>query len=169
MSIDTERVGPAVDTFLHVLRACWTELGSLASRLEERQSEFLSDWMQATWESVVEASVASGSRTFIEPYGDGADCNTTGSRVWMPGVESTHAVCCVARQGGSVKDVLTGERVELNEGWPVDRFVSRTGDGWYREELPFDHVLVLADGGEAVFDLNEVRFILRALGSSPSS
>jgi hypothetical protein len=152
----------AIEAFLALLRAGWGNIKGLAAAMGKDPEEFLSDWAQANWEAVVEAAISPRGRTFIEPYGDGADCNPVGSRVWMAGVASTHAVHCVPRSGTSAWDYLMGEEVEFPQtSLLVDRFAIATADGWYAEQPPFDHVLTTFRGREALFRLSDVRFVLR--------
>lgn len=162
---DTDAVlEAAMDGFLTVLRAGWTSTRALAELLETDPEAFLSDWSQANWETLVEAALSGGGRLFIEPYGDGADCNPVGSRIWMPGVASTHAVCCVARSGASVRDQITGTETDLPPpGLLIDRFATATPGGWYAEQPPFDHVLAAMSGREVLLRLSDVRFTLREL------
>jgi hypothetical protein len=122
---------------------------------------------------IVEAAAAAShvpGRTFLEPYGDGADCNSVGSRVWMPGVESTHAIHCVPRIGSVVWDHLMQSEVEVpSAGLLFDRFAVRTDAGWYAERPPFDHILAFVDGREALFAAADIELILRKIeGSRPA-
>lgn len=150
----------AMEVFRTVLRTGWCQLTELAAVIGRDPHEVLSDWAQANWEAIVEVAIWSRDGAFLEPYGEGADCNRGGSRVWMPEAVPTHAVCCVPRSGTALGDCLTGDEVEVPEsGFVVDRFVTLTSNGWYAEEPPFDHVLTLPGGREAMVRLSEVRFV----------
>lgn len=152
----------ALRTFREVLLCGWAGLGDLAEHKRAEPDQFRADWAQVNWEAIVEAAVSDGG-VFLEPYGDGADCNSVGSRVWMPGVKSTHAVICHPSVGLSVRDRLTAEEVPFpEEGLLLDRFACVTSEGWWSEHPPFDHVLTLSrEKGEALFRLTEVKFAVR--------
>lgn len=155
-------LGLAIEAFLVLLRSGWSNIKELAVAVGRAPEEHLSDWAQANWEAVVEAALSPCGGVFIEPYGDGADINSVGSRVWMPGTTSTHAIHCLPRLGASAWDGLTGRLAEFPQmGLFVDRFAAATASGWYAEEPPFDHVLTTCEGRENLFRLSDVRFLLR--------
>ncbi len=161
---DDERINLALSVFLGMLRAGWEAVGDLAKSTQREPNEVLADWAQANWETIVEAAVSPDGKIFIEPYGDGADCNSVGSRVWMPGAVSTHVVNCVPRSGDQVWNVLLEEYMRApEEGYAVDRFAAHREDGWYAECPPFDHVVTTASGQDALFRLSDVSFVLRRL------
>jgi hypothetical protein len=158
------RLGLALDAFLRLLCAGWEAVEELAKRTQREPNEVLADWAQANWETIVEAAISLDGKVFIEPYGEGADCNSVGSRVWMPGVASTHVVNCTPRSGNQVWNVLMEEYVQFpEEGYAVDRFATPRKDGWYAECPPFDHVVTTASGQDALFRLSDVSFVLRRL------
>lgn len=70
----------------------------MATLAHRGPTEFLAEWAQVNWEMVVEAVVARTDKVFIDPYGDGADCNGASSRIWMPDAASTHVVSVVYRR-----------------------------------------------------------------------
>lgn len=152
----------AVLTFVSLLRSGWSDVYELGRSVPGRDaSEYVADWAQASWEMLVEAAVSPNGNTYLEPYGDGADCNSVGSRVWRPGVSSTHAVHILPRDGGELRDGLTGTMFPLPErGIAIDRFVALSEDGWFKPEPPFDHVLVHQNGREKVVPISEVEFLL---------
>ncbi len=158
---------PALRTFLEVLCSNWASIGALANLKQTDPEQFRADWAQANWEAIVEAAVSTG-QVFVEPYGDGADCNAVGSRVWMPGVRSTHAVSCYPVVGRRAVDRLMGEEITFPDGGLlVDRFACPTEEGWYSERPPFDHVLTRSAGErEALFRLSEVGFTLRSVAET---
>jgi len=153
----------AVLTFIQLLNSSWLEVRELAEAVPNRDtSEFLSDWAQASWEMLVEAAAASsnGETVYLQPYGEGADCNEIGSRVWCPGVASTHALHISPLHGLELQDVLTGGAFTPPPGGvPLDQFVT-PADGWYRSEPPFSHVLVYLEEREKVVPVVSVRFLL---------
>ena len=157
-----DQIQRAVLTFVAVLRDSWTHVRDLVGGVCGQDPDcFLSDWAQATWEMLVEASVWRDGEVYLEPYGEGADCNDVGSRVWRPGVVSTHGVHCIPVNGNSLRDVLTGETFKVADtGYALEQFVTATEDGWYRVNPPFDHVLLYRDGRDTVVRLEDVRFTL---------
>lgn len=166
---DVEAVLPvAIEIFLELLRAEWDNMSKLARLLQTANESFLADWAQGNWESVVEAAMASivgPGQVFLEPYGDGADCNSVGSRVWMPGVSSTHVINCVPRAGLVAWDYLMNAELEFSpDGLPVDRFVTLTRQGWYSEEPPFEYVLAYTEGREVLVRASDVDFSLHEVG-----
>lgn len=158
----------ALDVFMNLLRREWFDVERLTKTLEPSGADaFLSDWAQGNWELIVEAPIAAHvapGRTFLEPYGEGADCNAIGSRVWMPGAKSTHAVHCVPRSGDVAWDhLLQAQSTFPATGMPFDRFATHTETGWYVEKPPFDFVLISSMGRESLFRLADVRFILHEI------
>ncbi|MBK9261551.1 MAG: hypothetical protein IPM54_17315 [Polyangiaceae bacterium] len=159
------RLNQAIGVFLTVLRAGWHPMTALAQQMAGRdKEEVLADWAQANWEMIVEAAVAVNPQTFIEQYGEGAECNARGYRVWEPDAEPTHAVHCVLRDGNGICDVLLGEYVQFPDtGLQLDRFASRSANGWYLECPPFDHVLLRTGGRDVLVPLKDVRFTLKKI------
>ena len=91
--------------------------------LASSSEETVGDWLQANWEILVEAPwrerMPGG---FLEPYGDGADCNGASSRVWLPDAIPTHRVICTHEKTDQFHDVLTNKtishsKVELLTSW----------------------------------------------------
>ncbi len=160
------KLNESIEVFLTILRSSWPAMTELAKTMACRDvDEVLADWAQANWEMIVEAALSTNELVFTEPYGEGADCNAQGSRVWDPGNVTTHAthiVHCISKHDGSVTDILAHQRTQLSDGGvPFDRFVSRTPNGWYAECPPFDHVLLLDGAREMLISLQDVQFILR--------
>ncbi len=160
-----ERLQCALVVFREALMSSWDRVQQLALTIPGRGAEeFLSDWAQATWEMLVEAAVSSEAPVYLEPYGEGADCNDIGSRVWHPGVSSTHSIRCVPVDGNTFQDALTGRTLLAPSGGLVlDQFVTLTENGWYRPGPPFDYVLALQDNTELVLPLDRVKFLLAPL------
>lgn len=148
----TQSVREVVREFVNAVSASWPAVTAvLGGSQGATRNELLDDWLQAMWEMVVEARLAKADETiFLEVYGEGADCNPGSSRVYRPNVLPTNAIRCFPLKDGIV-DALTGAALVFpDEGLAVDRFVRLDGLGWYDEAPPFDHVLVLEGGREAV-------------------
>jgi hypothetical protein len=152
----------AILTFVSLLRSSWLQVYELGRLVPGREaSEYVSDWAQASWEMLVEAAVSPRGDIYLEPYGEGADCNDVGSRVWRPGMPSTHAVHIVPSQGRELLDNLTGTILTVPAiGLPLDQFVMLSDNGWYRSEPPFDRVLIHQESREKVVSIDEVDFLL---------
>lgn len=86
------------------------------------------DWFQSNWEIIVEYHLikTTGNLVILEPYGNGADCNTHSSRVWMPSYVATHRIMC--------KTECTKEILKFNS------FVGFDEEGRYGNVSPFTHV-----------------------------
>jgi hypothetical protein len=153
-------VDGAVRAFIGALSASWTAVSQLAS--ECGNPSLIDDWMQANWEMIVEASLPHD--WILEPYGDGADCYGSSSRVSRADAVPNAAVFCVSADA-SVLDLLSGKgRILHHEGEIVDRFVAIV-DGWYANEQPFDGVLVdSGDDDPRLYKLQQVRFVARKTG-----
>jgi hypothetical protein len=64
----------------------------------------LNDWLQASWELLVECQLPAGA--FLHPYGGGADCKGESPRVSKPGVAATHVIVCHVFELRSVRFAL---------------------------------------------------------------
>jgi hypothetical protein len=126
--------------------------------------EILADWAQANWELLVETyckEVAGESKVFLEPYGEGAECNSPSSRVWLPNATPTHRVVCRPVSGENMHDILTGSEVEATTGNVVfDQFAARTEQGWYEVAPPFDCALGYLDEREVLIPIAQISFSL---------
>jgi hypothetical protein len=158
--------------FAQFLDAGWDAASAVATPMEQVESiEFMSDWAQANWELLVETPfrefVGFGS-AYLEPYGEGADCNDASSRVWNPGALPTHRVVCRAGEGATMLDLLTGQAVDATE-MPVvfDHFAIKSERGWHEQAPPFDCVLGYQNDQEVLIRLDQVWFVAERIGQSP--
>ena len=105
----------------------------------------LDDWLQAVWESIVEAYIyrSCGLPIFLEIYGCGADCNPKSSRHSLPDKLPTHIVMGVVKFPAN--DAITGLPVALGV-MKFDRF-GTVVSGFFDECPPFD-VAVLVDNND---------------------
>lgn len=152
---------PAIQVFVEMLRREWDSMAELSALAGLDFPDLASDWSQANWEAIVEAAVSEGD-VFLDVYGDGADCNATGSRVSMPEAASTHAVRIRSKSGEAMIDRLSGRIVQAPDvGFAFDRFASIGEGGWYVERPPFDYVLARTESGEEVlFALADSSFVI---------
>ena len=155
-------VDEIVRNFQQFLEASWQSVESMLPLTPEGE-HFRLDWLQANWEILVEAVIHPGGASFLEFYGEGAECNGASSRVWKPDAEATHRICCVPTDGNEVTDLVTGRSIEPQD---LDFFGFGTPD---RERFQFLHppfnVVVLNDreGIDFIIRLEDVRFEMRAL------
>lgn len=124
---------------------------------------FVGDWLQASWESLVEASLAEG---VLDIYGGGADLYPDSSRVYRPSANPlpTHIVAFLPRDGtSSLMDELTGQSVSFPaHGRSLDRFVS-SSPPFFQEAPPFDHALTESDDGRFLFPNAALTFFVRPI------
>lgn len=113
----------------------------LEDYFKNQQNYLLDDWLQANWEIIVEAPL----NVFLEPYGDGADCNGASSRVWEPAKLPTHKLMC--------RSSHTGKIVKF------DRF-ARIGSGSLTMELPWN--CAISEENEPIL-LKEIDFFLEKI------
>jgi hypothetical protein len=148
--------------FARLLSKSWSEVQAVAPMVDT--GSYVQDWVQANWEMFVEGALPPGD-ILLEIYGEGADCNTRSSRVYMPEAMATHAVMCVPQAGDAVVlDLLGNEPFRFGvHGLPLEELVSMEGN-WYAAKPPFDCVLVVDGGQERVFRSDTVMFRLAEIG-----
>jgi hypothetical protein len=157
--------------FAGFLRISWEAAHGAGRALEHVKSdELMSDWAQANWELLVETPfrelVGFGS-AFLEPYGEGADCNQASSRVWNPDALLTHRIICRPRDGASIRDLLANAPVDVTASPVVfDHFAARAKDGWYEQAPPFDCVLGYHNDREVLISLDQVSFVAEEISKT---
>lgn len=109
-------VDEIVRNFQQFLEASWQSVESTLPLTPEGE-HFRLDWLQANWEILVEAVIRLDGISFLEFYGEGAECNGASSRVWKPDAEATHRICCVPKDGSEVTDLVTGWSIEPQDLW----------------------------------------------------
>ncbi len=143
----------AVHAFRRAVLAAYPAVDGLA----RQDRSLVADWLQANWETIVEASIAPHLGVRLEIYGDGADCNERSSRVWRPQDVTTHQVVCVSPNG--LFDALTGTAVTA--GLPLDRFCT-LHDSYPQERPPFDLAQLQSDELSLVA-VADLRFFARSV------
>ena len=151
----------AVRNFASYLAASWAAVSEIAKLAQDPES-VRNDWVQASWELLVERGLLPGQ--FLHIYGCGADCNNGSSRVYQPTALPTHVIACFARNTSTLYDLSAGTDVIVPEtGYVIDKLVSRMGH-WHQEAPPFDHVLIQPSTQiQHLFRLIDVRFVLREI------
>lgn len=161
----------AMRTYARFLNASWEVAWTTATTMEHVDpAEFMADWAQANWELLVETpfrEFAGFGNAYLEPYGEGADCNDASSRVWLPQALATHRVVCRARGGTAVKDLLTGRDVDATEEPIVfDHFATTSDSGWHQPSPPFDCVHGHQGEQELLVRIDEVSFVVEPIAES---
>lgn len=151
--------------FARFLSASWSAACDAATMMEQVESaEFMSDWAQANWELLVETpfrEMAGFGAAFLEPYGEGADCNDSSSRVWLPDVLPTHRIVCRSRENVRMRDLLTGDLIDTtNSAVLFDHFAVRSECGWHEQMPPFDCVMGHYDNREILVSLDQLLFLV---------
>lgn len=126
-----------VQAFRQAISCCWSEV--VAIELHDVTGSFIDDWLQSTWERLVEAAIPPARRVVLEPYGRGADCNGSSSRVWQPDALPTHKVLVVSATKVPLIDLVNSSA--LNEPQFMDSLCSLQ-DGWPTVAEPFDCILL---------------------------
>jgi hypothetical protein len=154
--------------FAQFLNASWDAASAVAPMEQVELAEFLSDWAQANWELLVETpfrELVGFGEAYLEPYGEGADCNDASSRVWNPGALATHRVVCQAGEGATMLDLLTSQSVDAIEIPMVfDHFAIKSERGWHEQAPPFDCVLGYQDDQDVLIRLDQVSFVAERIG-----
>ncbi len=133
-----------LDRFARFLNASWATMEPAFEADKTRSLQI--DWLQANWELIVEGGLLP-HRVTLRPYGDGADCNGTSSRVLFPERAGTHRIVLEANQGSTLFDYLGQSQIDTTHKAVVfDRLVSLGTDGWYYECPPFTHIIAENDG-----------------------
>jgi hypothetical protein len=151
-----------VEAFRGLINAAWPHVARAQSL--SAYDHVVGDWLQATWECVVEAALVRGTPVYLPSYGEGADCGDD-DRVFEPGAHPTHRILCVPRGGGSLRDLLNDEAFDRPEGAELDELVTMV-DGWYYRQPPFDCVLLEGDQRRVV-RLSDVHCELRPVAPEP--
>jgi len=157
--------------FAEFLRQNWAGVRATMQGLTTIDAdELLADWAQANWELLVEPHLreqVGSHKSFLEPYGEGADCNDSSSRVWLPNALPTHRIVCRQRGDNGLRDLLTG-RVLEPRGTTVlfEQFAARADGGWYKVDVPFDCVLGYLGEQEVLIPLEQVAFFAESPESS---
>jgi hypothetical protein len=146
----------ALASFRRLLESSWGDISALEA--SSAQQGLTADWMQASWETVVEAGLSGEiGRIRLLVYGDGADCHPRSSRFSSPEDLPTHKVTCWPSDS-FVVDLLTGRRLtDSGSAYIFDRFVSFK-EGWYHEAPPFDHALLDAESEQYVVRVDRLRW-----------
>ena len=152
--------------FARFLSASWGETIRAAGVLEHLDTAgFMNDWVQANWELLVEMPFRdSAGNVYLEPYGEGAECNDPSSRVWNPEALPTHRVVCIATEATVMVDLLTEREIDTDRGLVVfDRFAVHSSTGWYEEAPPFDCVPCYHGNQVVLVRADVVSFVIEAI------
>lgn len=153
-----------VTSRLHEFRAFLSAAWPIACALHpgDDAPDFMSDWLQANWETLVEGSFPPQDGIVLEYYGDGAELNSPSGRVAWPDAKPTHEIVVVPSEGKTLTDVLDDIDFPVPaEGARFDKFVARAGQ-WFEEAPPFDHLLLDTDDTSTrLVRVSDCQFMLR--------
>jgi hypothetical protein len=154
--------------FARFLDASWNSAWSAATPMEDIDpADLMADWAQANWELLVETPLretAGFGEAYLEPYGEGAECNGASSRVWRPQALPTHRVVCRGRETAATMDLLTSRNVDATSHPIVfDHFASLSKRGWHEEAPPFDCVLGYHGNQEILVRVDAILFDLERI------
>ena len=131
----------------------------LVSHLVESE-EVLYDWLQASWEMIIESALFYGSKRYLPIYGRGADLGIdSSSRVSNSKSLPTDKIRCVSTE--LVYDHLSQQKVDIKQ-FEFEEFVSWDGQ-WYSIDNTLDCILLNADGEEYVVAIDSVTFIVESI------
>ncbi len=162
------------DDVLHLFRgylcASWDAVQQLRAKLsgEVEPEVALLNWLQASWEILVEANLFhrldsgrdANGQMFLEVYGEGADELNSGSRVTFDDALATHHITCNRRPDCLPVDILTGQPLDPSDGQIFfDEFVAVV-EGWYKRLPPFDHALCIIGDREVVVPVSSISFVV---------
>ncbi len=157
--------------FARFLTQSWDEVLRAAGVLEHFDTAgFIADWVQGNWELLVETPFRDSARpgdVYLEPYGEGAECNDPSSRVWNPDALPTHRVVCLPTKARPIVDLLAGRELDPGKGPVVfDHLAIQSKTGWHEEAPPFDCVLGYQDELEVLVRLDEVSLVTEEVDAS---
>ena len=139
--------------FRDYLNSSLPQVMQMLSELEE-YDESLSDWMQSSWEMLVETALFYGSKKSLVIYGDGADVCKGSSRVTFPELSATHRVAC--HSGVIKKDLVS--RVEIDiANCEFEQFVC-WNDGKYTFDGFLNSILLSKGNQYFVVSIDDVVF-----------
>lgn len=147
--------------YMGFLNASLPHCKAMLKGLDEEE-EVLYDWLQASWEMLIESKLFYGSKRYLPIYGQGADLSENdSSRVSSPRAAPTHKIVC--NSDGQVYDVISKQQVDITN-FEFEEFVSLDED-WYSLENKLDHVLLSVADTEFVVRFEDVDFKLVEVAS----
>lgn len=146
----------AVRGYRDFLVASWEAANRVFGSGNSANDRLQADWLQANWELLVETQICAPGAQFLEVYGEGADCNGSSSRVWMPDALPTHRVFCRPISARLVKDEITGRSINPR-ALTFDGLVHWNGFQ-YNVSPPFDGVLLSSQTDIFVVSCRDVVF-----------
>lgn len=120
----------------------------------EEYDEALSDWMQSSWEMLVETALFYGSKKSLVIYGDGADVCKGSSRATFPELTATHRIVC--RCELMKEDLVSQVEIEVSD-FEFEQFVSWC-DGKYSFDGFLNSILLSKDNQYFVVSTDNVVF-----------
>jgi hypothetical protein len=128
----------------------------IISGLDEPE-EVLYDWLQASWEMLVESALFYGFKNYLPIYGQGADLGINkSSRVSSPSATPTHKITCTSRD--VAYDHLSKARIQINS-FEFEEFVSLDGE-WYSLNNDITHAMLSNQDMQYVVSIDDINFEL---------
>lgn len=156
--MNKKNVDNILDFFLGFLNDSWPRIENLFC--ETGNDIFKLDWLQANWETIVEASVCEkfGPSIRLEVYGEGAEANGDSSRILFPADIPNYKIVCSVKS--KCIEILKGRPISPGQTYQFDKFVSLK-NSWYIETSPFTHVLLIDQNNhEKILPREKVEFFL---------
>lgn len=141
--------------FLDYLNHSLPHVKNILNGVEEFD-ECQSDWMQSSWETLVESKLFYGTTNSLTIYGDGADVSKGSSRVCFPERVPTHKLKCICRD--KKLDLMSREEIDIM-GFNFEKFVKWEGDS-YSVDSGLNAILLSNRDQEFVISIEDVSFEL---------
>jgi hypothetical protein len=125
---------------------------------EDVAEEVLYDWLQASWEMLVESVLFYGSKRYLPVYGIGADLGLDGSsRVTNRERLATDKIVCISNE--LILDHLSNSKIDVSK-LDFEEFVNWDGR-WYSNESELNSVRLSDGDDEYVVSLDYISFELK--------
>ncbi len=121
--------------------------------------ECQSDWMQSSWETLVETKLFYGTTNSLTIYGDGADVSKSSSRVCFAERMPTHKLKCICK--AKKLDLMSGEEIDIIDS-EFEKFVKWENDS-YSVDSELNALLLSIGEREFVISIEDVSFELEAI------
>jgi len=153
-----KNVDKIICCFLEYLNYSLPQTQEILGSVDE-YDEVMSDWMQSSWETLVETALFYGTLNSLPIYGEGADVCKGSSRVTFPSRHATHKIICTTAH--LKKDLISGKTIDISD-CEFEQFV-KWKNNWYTIEQGLDAILLSKDNEEyvvfssdVIFEVNEI-------------
>ena len=156
-------IDKAVRIFAEFLNKSWFVSAKLLTRRAYTSDEqSIHDWLQASWEVLVERKVLKLG-DYLEVYGEGADYNGVSSRMTDVDAKPNFKVIVKPKNGIEIFDILSNETF-IAHNVSFDKIVG-FANGWYKLEPDFKYALLIDNDLdiERVVDFESIEFYLNKI------